>query len=146
MWPWHWPRHNTDWGQGCKGRHTSHFNVSSPTHKHLHVSRIITVESSPLHVASSRTGTWYFWHTSSTQVVHLSTKLHRPNEYMCAHHMLEKCQACHNLTLFERHYNVHWTPMNVKVKCATYIIHIYISNMLGLPLSFKKDLEFTKVI
>ena len=37
-----------------------------PLHKHLDISRVITSESSPLHIASSRTRTGNLWFTSAS--------------------------------------------------------------------------------
>ena len=36
-------------------------------HRHLDISRAITAESSPLHISSSRTGTWKLWFPNASR-------------------------------------------------------------------------------
>ena len=43
---------------------TPHYHFH-PLHRHLDISRAITAESSPLHIASSRTRTWNLWFPSA---------------------------------------------------------------------------------
>ena len=50
---------------------TPHYHFH-PLHRHLDISRAITAESSPLHIASSRTQTENFWFPSASR---LTTKL-----------------------------------------------------------------------
>ena len=52
------------------GEERGHFNSSlplPPLHRHLEISRAITPESSPLHIASSQTRTENLWFPSATR-------------------------------------------------------------------------------
>ena len=61
--------HSRFTGQQGKGEATSliplyHFH---PLHRHLNISRLITAESSPLHLASKRTLTGNIWYPSASR-------------------------------------------------------------------------------
>ena len=54
--------------QDCRGRGRGIFYYHfHPLHRHLDISRAITAESSPLHIASSRTRTGNFWFPSASR-------------------------------------------------------------------------------
>ena len=50
-------------GKGESISLTPHYHFH-PLHRHLDISREIAAESSPLHIASSRTRTWNLWFPS----------------------------------------------------------------------------------
>ena len=55
-------------GKGISLTPHNHFH---PLHRHLEINRTIAAESSPLHIASSRTRTGNFWFPSKSQTTEL---------------------------------------------------------------------------
>ena len=63
--------HNHSWITGLQGKRESislapHYHFH-PLYRHLDISRAITAESSPLHIASSRTRTGNLWFPSASR-------------------------------------------------------------------------------
>ena len=65
----HFHEHSQTTGLQGKGEDislTPHYHFH-PLHRHLDIRRVITAESSPLHIASSRTQTGNLWFPSASQ-------------------------------------------------------------------------------